>query len=294
MLRKGVRRVAGMIIGSALLATASVPALAEQLAPVPEIQALLPEAIRSSGVLRIAMPDQGKPFAYQEDNVLKGMDLELAKAMTEVMGLKGEITLIPFNSAIAGLQANKFDISFGDFHITEERLKVVNFVTNWKTFGTYLVRADSGFRPLTDMELCGHKVAAMTGSTDLMALEKASPECETGSIQIEAFPGNTAVAALLSGRVEAIRLDMGIAAEVTKTHPSLAHVGNLNPSYCGTAVALNDNAEGMSLAMEAAFKHLIASGDYIKALENNNLDYGALTVEEVAIFTEQSGPPSSH
>lgn len=286
------RRAVGMIVGSVLMASASLPAIADQLDPVAEIQALLPEAIKSAGVLRIAMPDQGKPFAYQEDNVLKGMDLDLAKSMTEVMGLKAEITLIPFDAAISGLKANKFDISFGDFYITEERLKIVNFVTNWKTFGTYLVQAGSGFAPQQDSDLCGHKVAAMTGSTDLKALETANAACEGAGIEIEAFPGNTAITALLSGRVEAIRLDMGIAAEAKKTHSALENVGALEPNYCGTAIARNENAEGLGLAMEAALKHLIASGDYMKALKDNNLDYGAISADEVAIYTEESGPPS--
>ncbi|MGO4317903.1 transporter substrate-binding domain-containing protein [Agrobacterium sp. MCAB5] len=272
------------------LAAGVVNAGAEDLPAVPEIAAKLPPLVKEAGVLRIAMPDQGKPFAYKVGSELKGMDVDLANAMAATLGLKPQVTLIPFASALTGLQANKFDISFGEFYITSERMKAADFITSWQTYATFLVRKDSKFTPEKVPDVCGKSVAAMTGSVDLAALEKAKSSCAAAPIKVEAFPtSSAAVLALVSGRVDAVRADIGVASDMMKANPGIDRSGRLGGGVCAIAVARNDNSKQMLEASKAALDHLIKTGDYTKILEKNDTGYGAIT--EATIYAQGSNPP---
>src|SRR5690606_34935356 len=131
------RKVLGMIAAVAAGAFSLGPAQAQSLEKSDAAAALLPKSIQDAGVLRIAVPDVGKPLAYKEGDALKGMDVDLANAVADTLGLKAEISLIPFSAALAGLQANKYDISYGEFYVTEERLKVADFVTSWQDYSSF-------------------------------------------------------------------------------------------------------------------------------------------------------------
>ncbi|MBP1881762.1 transporter substrate-binding domain-containing protein [Sinorhizobium mexicanum] len=286
-LSRGLKGLAVMLFVVAGVA----PAFAQDSAAVPEVVEKVPAAIKEAGKLRIAMPDQGKPFAYKVGNELKGMDVDLANALAATMGLEAEVTLIPFASALTGLQANKFDISFGEFYITAERMKTADFITSWQTYATFLVNKDKGFMPATVSDVCGKSVAVMTGSVDQVALEKAKNDCADGTrIKVEAFPNSSsAVLALVSGRVDAVRADIGVASDMMRATPGLVNTGKLGGGFCAIAVARNENSTQMLDASKAALDHLIKSGEYRRILEKNETAYGA--IEEAAIYAEGSNPP---
>ncbi|MGO4567964.1 transporter substrate-binding domain-containing protein [Rhizobium sp. 2YAF20] len=67
--------------------------------------------------------------------------------------------LVLFSSTLTDLQANKFDISLGEFYITDERVKVADLETSWATVATFLVRKDSGFMPARLADACVDTVA---------------------------------------------------------------------------------------------------------------------------------------
>jgi polar amino acid transport system substrate-binding protein len=269
----------------AIITLGAVAAHAQSASPAAEVVQKVPDAIKVSGKLRIAMPDQGKPFAYKEGSELKGMDVELAKAVAETMGLKPELTLVPFASALTGLQANKFDVSFGEFYITEERMKVADFVTSWATFATFVVKKDSGIKLEKLSDACGKTVAGMTGSVDLAVLEKTKSDCKDKPMKVEAFPSNsTAMLALVSGRIDAVRADRGVADGMMKENQNISVTGRLGGGDCAIAIARTKNSDTMLAATRAAVNHLIATGDYARILAANNTSYGAIKKSE--IFTK--------
>lgn len=261
------------------------------VAKVDAVAALVPPAIKDAGVLRIAVPDIGKPLAYKEGGSLKGMDVELANAVAQTMGLKAEISLIPFSAALTGLQANKFDISYGEFYVTAERLKTADFVSNWQDYSTYLVKKSSGFSPKTLADICGHKMGAMAGSAELATLKTASDKCGSNAAAISAFPSiNNAVLALNSGRVDGVLINRGGAQESIRLDQGLDASGAIGGGPTATAVARNDNSAQLLEALKGAYEHLITSGDYAKILTNNDTAYGA--VKTIEVYKEGSTPPT--
>ena len=265
-------------------------ARAEEIAAVPEVAAMLPQSVRDGGVLRVAMPDTGRPLAYKEGNELKGMDPALARALAAVLGLKPQLELIPFASALTGLQANKYDVSYGEFYVTAERLKVADFVTNWKDYSSFLVVSSKGFKPAAIADICGHIVGAMAGSAELQILNSQSKNCGDKAPTVSAFPSvNNAVLALNSGRVDAVLIGRGSAEDGIKMDSRLAASGEIGGGPTATAVARNENSEKMLAAIQAAYNHLIKSGEYAKILEANGTAYGAATSAE--IYKQGSTPP---
>lgn len=265
-------------------------AQAEGIAKADDVAAMLPKTVSDAGVLRIAVPDTGKPLAYKDGDTLKGMDVDLANAVAAVLGLKPEISLVPFNTALPGLQSNKFDISYGEFYVTEERLKVADFVTSWQDYSSFLVAEASGYQPVKLADICGKTIGAMSGSAELETLNNAAADCGGEAATVSAFPSiSNAVLALNSGRVDGVLINRGGAQESINVDPGLSASGEIGGGPTATAVARTDNSPAMLAALKAAYDHLIASGDYKKILDANDTAYGAAT--EAVIYTAGSTPP---
>ncbi|SDD28250.1 transporter substrate-binding domain-containing protein [Paraburkholderia lycopersici] len=286
--RRFVLRVLTAVITGALMGP-----LASVHAEVPKadkVAALLPEDIRQAGVLRIAVPDIGKPLAYKEGNSLKGMDVDLAHAIAETMGLKADISLIPFAAALTGLQADKFDISFGEFYVTNERLKVVDFVTDWQDYSSFLALKTGKTKLSALTDICGHSVGAMAGSAELETLKTAVPKCGGSAPTVSSFPSiSNAVLALHSGRVDGVLINRGGAQEAIHLDDALAATGEIGGGPTATAIARNKNAEKLGKALQAAYDHLIQSGVYASILKANDTAYGA--AKSASIYREGSTPP---
>ncbi|WP_413738379.1 transporter substrate-binding domain-containing protein [Sodalis sp. RH21] len=278
----------------AALAAGALPAASawsqEAIAKADDVAALLPQSIKDSGALRIAVPDTGKPLAYKEGGELKGMDVDLAQSVAAVLGLKADISLIPFATALTGLQSNKFDISYGEFYVTTERLKIADFVTNWQDYSTFLVKKNQPFQAKTLADICGHKVGAMAGSAELATLKSASSKCTDKAPAISAFPSiNNAVLALNSGRVDGVLINRGGAQESIRVDAGLNASGEIGGGPTATAVARNANSGQLLQALKGAYDRLIQNGEYAKILDKNDTAFGA--VKSAEIYREGSTPP---
>ena len=274
---------------AAMTSTSLVAIANAQAEKVDAVAALLPKSIQDAGVLRIAVPDTGKPLAYKDGADLKGMDPDLAQAVADVLGLKAEVSLIPFAAALTGLQANKYDISYGQFYVTAERLKVADFVTDWQDYSSFLVTKAKGYQPKALTDICGHTVGAMAGSAELETLNTASKKCSEAAT-VSAFPSiSNAVLALNSGRVDGVLINRGGAQESIHVDAGLDATGEIGGGPTATAVARNENSEKLLAAVKAAYDHLIGSGEYAKILEKNDTSYGA--AKEAVIYKEGSTPP---
>jgi polar amino acid transport system substrate-binding protein len=279
-----------IIVATASAMAVMVAQAEESTKKVDSVAALLPKSIQDAGVLRIAVPDVGKPLAYKEGSELKGMDPALASAVAGVLGLKPEVSLIPFAAALTGLQANKYDISYGEFYVTAERLKVADFVTNWQDYSSFLVSKSKDYKPTVLKDICGRTVGAMAGSAELETLNKASKSCSGAASTVSAYPSvSNAILALNSGRVDGVLINRGGAQEAIHLDSSLDASGEIGGGPTATAVARTENSEKLLAAIKAAYDHLIESGQYAKILDKNDTAYGA--AKTAVIYTEGSTPP---
>lgn len=261
----------------------------------PAVAALLPSSIKSSGVLRVAVPVSGAPYEETKDGQLVGMEPDLANAVAALMGLKAEISHVPFAQALTGLQADRYDMSYGEFYVTAERQKVADFVTHWQTYSSFLTQKSDSFEPGSLTDLCGHTVAGMTGTPELALLQGAVANCASAGkpLTVSAFPDyGSAILALSSKRIDGILNDRGGEELTIKEGQPFKISGHVVGGPCAIAIRREDDAGDQQLAkaVQKAYETLIADGKYADILNKNGTSYGAIT--NPTIYTATTTPPN--
>jgi polar amino acid transport system substrate-binding protein len=125
--------------------------------------------------LTVASDTAYAPFEMQGgpgEPTYVGFDMDLIRAIGEVLGKEVEIISMGFDGIIPALQSGSVDCAISAMTITEERAKVVNFSEAYYESGLITaVRADNndinGFE-----DLAGKKIAVQIGTTGALKAEE--------------------------------------------------------------------------------------------------------------------------
>ena len=102
-------------------------------------------------VLTMATNAAFPPYEYVEGGEFVGIDVEIANAIAEKLGMTLEIKDVDFGAIIGGVQSGKFDMGMAGMTVTDERLKSVNFSTTYATgIQSVIVLADSEYTSFED------------------------------------------------------------------------------------------------------------------------------------------------
>ena len=119
-----------------------------------------------NGTIRLAISVDNKPMLYQNADGFTGFEMELLTAFCQHYGYKFDIEVVPLESIIAGISANKYDMGASSLNITDERKESVDFSDAYNTFETVIVVKDDGEhkgeKTLTDFE--NATIGVMTGT----------------------------------------------------------------------------------------------------------------------------------
>jgi polar amino acid transport system substrate-binding protein len=261
-------------------------------AKVTEIARSVPSAIRKRGALRVAVPDGSAPIASVNDaGRPEGMDVDIAKAIAQVMGLKVKITAGPFDSQIPGLQSGKFDIAMGEYYVTGERLASADFVAGWRDFSSFATRADNSWKPKTASQLCGKAVGVMKGSAEEASIQNFDKKsCAGKRMKIASFPDQaSSLLSLNSGRIDAVVTGRGQLETTAEKSKSIKVSGEFGGGPTAVAVARTDGSAKMLQALKKSYERIMADGAYDSILKKWNSGYGA--VKKATIYTKDSTPP---
>ncbi len=88
---------------------------------------------RSNGVLKIATNATFEPYEYREGGKITGIDIDMAYAISDILGMSVEIVDIEFDSIISSVQSGKSDIGVSGMTVTEDRLKSIDFTDSYTT-----------------------------------------------------------------------------------------------------------------------------------------------------------------
>ena len=238
----------------------------------PSIASQVPASIKSSGQLSVAADATYAPdeFIASDGKAVIGMDADLAKAIAQLMGLQATVQNIPFDSIIPGLAAGKYDLGMSSFTDTKDREKTVDFVTYAQAGTGFYVQASGGPAISSLADLCGHKVGAEKGTTqvdDATAQSKKCTDAGKPAVSVSVFPDQNGVnLALSSGRVEVGMADQPVAAYAVKQSGGKFKVSG---SAYGTApygIAMAKDS-GLQQPVLAAIKALMADGTYAKIFD---------------------------
>ena len=213
--------------------------------------------IKKAGVLRVAAFDGNPPFGFIDEASKKivGFDVDYANELGKKLGVKVEF--VPTNPAnrIPLLTANKVDLVFANFTITEERAKVIDFSIPYIASGQqFLVKKGTLKSPEQIKDL---KVGADKGTTMEQTLREKYPTAKVISFDDTPF----AIAALRNGNVQAITQDG------TKLTALLANFPDKD-KYEIPAFAISEELEGVGVPKgETRLVNFL--NDWLRELEKN-------------------------
>ncbi|MET9662340.1 ABC transporter substrate-binding protein [Streptomyces sp. NPDC006510] len=141
---------------------------------------LLPAGVRASGTLTIAAAVSNPPGAtYLADGrTVAGTDIDFADAVARKLGLRFTREVASFEAILPALDSGKYDVGTGNFGVTEERRRTIDFVTYINDGQGFAVRDDSELKNVTDLtQLCGLTVGTGAGTTFEVTLEENRHLC---------------------------------------------------------------------------------------------------------------------
>ena len=195
------------------------------------------------------------PYEFFEDNVIVGIDAEVAAAIADKLGMALVIEDMDFDSLVPAVYSGKIDIAMAGMTVTEERLQSVNFSTSYATgIQSIIVKEGSPIQSVDDLVNAG-LIGVQQGTTGDIYCSG-----DFGEEHISKYKtGNEAVMALVAGKVDCVVID---------NEPAKAYVAaNEGLVILETEYAVEDYAIAVSLentelldAINAALEELIADG----------------------------------
>ncbi|MDD4510385.1 MAG: basic amino acid ABC transporter substrate-binding protein [Oscillospiraceae bacterium] len=156
------------------------------------------------------------PYEYYEGGKVVGIDVEIAQAVAEKMGLTLEVEDMEFNSIIAAVQSGKADIGVAGMTVREDRLVNVDFSDSYATgYQVVIVKEDSNIATPDDLE--GKKVGVQEATTGDFYITD-----DYGDEAVERYnKGTEAVLALSQGKIDAVVIDREPAKSFVASTPGL-------------------------------------------------------------------------
>jgi len=157
----------------------------------------------AGGVLTMATNAEFPPYEFHDSGEIVGIDVEIARAIAEKMGMTLEVEDIAFDSIIPEIQSGKADIGVAGMTVDEDRLQNVDFSDPYTTSSqVIIVQNDSEIAGPDD--LAGKAIGVQLGTTgDIYASDYE----EQGSTVERYSKGFEAVQAMMQGKIDAVVID---------------------------------------------------------------------------------------
>ena len=155
-----------------------------------------------------------------DDGGFEGIDVEIAGAIAEKLGLELEILDMDFDAALLAVNEGKSDIVMAGVTVNEDRKLVMDFTDSYAT-GVQVVIVKEGSD--VTMDNLGEKmIGAQRGTTGYIYASDTPDNGGYGEDHVNAYDnGATAVQALINGQVDCVIIDSAPAAEYVKANPGL-------------------------------------------------------------------------
>ncbi|AWZ08168.1 MULTISPECIES: ABC transporter substrate-binding protein [unclassified Streptomyces] len=242
---------------------------------VDSIAALLPPEVRKAGTLRVGGSVGAPPSAYYpngQDKPPAGQDIDVADAAAKVLGLRLERQDASFETILPALGSGKYDFGTGNFGVTTERLKTIDFVTYVNDGQGFAVK--TGNTALTTQvsdltQLCGLTIGTGAGTTFEKTLTAQKGVCATAGkkpYEVKVFSETGAVTtALQQGRIDVVMSTInGLRYQAAQPAAQTTFLGEYHRLDVGFAFK---KGSALTPAFQAAVNELIKNGTYARILQ---------------------------
>ncbi|MDO5031784.1 ABC transporter substrate-binding protein [Corynebacterium sp.] len=240
---------------------------------VPEIAAMYED---NDGALTVGTNPPFAPMQFKDnDGALVGVEMDLANAVAQVLGLEFRPMEQDFSMILPAVQSGQIDMGGSGFADNEERRKNFDFVDHLYAGIQWVERTD-GARPVDPDNPCGLTVSVQR--TTVSETEDVLPKrdaCDGDLTVLSYDTQDNASLAVLMGRADAFSADSPVAAwAIDRSKGKMRTVGEMfDASPYGFAVPKGSE---LGPAVAAALQHLIDIGEYQRIMQQWGIKDGLI------------------
>lgn len=272
-----LRRLLSGVLAGAVALTVSLGALAQQRPA--SLFERLPAAVKSAKVLKIA-GDSFAPYRIVGDDgkTITGIDMDLARALEPVLGVKIEFTLVSnLPAMLAGIDTGRYDFTMGPLLSTkarEERYDILTWIVSKPAF---IIPSASGKKPTKVEDMCGWRISFPAGSAQEEVIKQLTARCVAAKLPAMVPVGladqNATVLAAQSGRADvagmqlagALYLQSQNSGRFTVLTDATDQLGILHQGF------VIKKGNELAPVLRDALRAIFASGDYGRIMDKWNL-----------------------
>lgn len=219
------------------------------------------ESIKSAGKIRIGVEGTYRPYTYHDaSGKLAGFEYDIAETLAKDLGVTAEYIETPWDSLIAGVDADRYDIVINNVSATDERKQKYDFsVPYLYSEPKVAVKKDSSLQNVS--EISGHSSAQSETSNFRKMVEAKGASI----VVVSGF--DEAIEQVLSGRAEMTANDSVSFAEYFKEHPdaNLRLLSGDLGTGSNSSILLPKGQDALRNAIDDSLKKHLGNGD-IKAI----------------------------
>jgi cyclohexadienyl dehydratase len=247
------------------LPAAEGPALLGALAHVRASGDTRKARILATKLLRFGTTGDYAPFSLEAGGALSGVDVELARAFADSLGVAPRFVRTSWSKLLADYAAGAFDIGLGGISVTAERARLARFSLPYRSGGKTpiaLCRARRRFDTLAKIDRPRVRVVVNPGGTN-----EAFARERLRAAQLTVFPDNRLIFhELLAGRADVMITDDVEAELQRRRHPELCRTTSKTFTQADKAWLVQADPELLAL-VDAWLHERIADGTVARLLE---------------------------
>jgi len=234
------------------------------------------------GVLQVGSDISYAPIEFFEEGTQnpEGLDVDLADALAEELGVRAEFINTGFDGIIGALNVSRFDVLISAMTVTEERQKEIDFIPYFAA-GTDILVAEGNPKNIKTIEdLSGLTVGVQIGTIQVDQLKAANDTLKAAGkpeISVLTFDQNPlAVEQLRTGRADAVIADSPVVANEARLSDGKLEALGLAVEAAPYGIGVRKGSTQLKAAIEGALQKLIANGEYKAILIEWGLEGGAI------------------
>lgn len=157
-----------------------------------------------------------------DDGSFEGIDIEVAGAIAEKLGLELQVDDMGFDAALQAAQTGKSDMVMAGVTVTEERQAVMDFSNSYANgVQVVIVKEDSPIQTVDDLANA-NMIGCQMGTTGYIYCSDTPENGGFGEDHVTPYDdGAAAVQALMNGQIDAVVIDNMPAQEYVAANPGL-------------------------------------------------------------------------
>ncbi|WP_313582173.1 basic amino acid ABC transporter substrate-binding protein [Lacrimispora sp.] len=215
---------------------------------------------KEAGKLVMVTNAEFPPYEYYDKNEIVGIDVDIARAIADKMGVELDVQDMAFDSLIPAVQSGKADFTAAGMTVNEDRKKNVDFTDTYAEAAQVIIVKEGSEIKAPD-DLTGKKIGVQTGTTgDIYADDIENADVNRYN------KGMEAVMALTQDKIDAVIIDREPAKVFVKENAGLVILDEAFTEEEYAIAVKKDNKELLD-KMNGAIKELKESGELKKIVD---------------------------